>query len=57
MSGVTLGGSGGDGIIAEVLMEEALLGSNGAAPIGGVIVGGREVMVTTGQLRLLQRNN
>ena len=57
MSGVTLGGAGGYGRFAEVSMGAALLGSNGAAPIGGLIVGGREVVVTTGWLQPLWRND
>ena len=57
VSGVTLGGAGGDGLIIEVSMGAALSGCNGAAPIGGLLMVGREVSVEIGWLRPLWRKD
>ena len=52
---VTLGGAGGDGSIIEVSVGAALLGCNGAAPIGGLLMVGREVAMAIRRLRPLWR--
>ena len=55
--GVTLRGSGRDGSIIEVSMGAALLDCNGAAPIGGLLMVGREVPMEIGRLRPLRRKD
>ena len=57
MSGVILGGAVGDGIFVDVPMGVALLGCNGAVPIGGLTMVGREVVGSTGRLQPLRRND
>ena len=57
VSGVTLGGSGGDGIGGELSMGKSLWSSNGAAAIGGAIVGVWTAVATTGWLRPLRRKD
>ena len=57
VSGITLGGAGGDGSIIEVLMGAALLECNGAAPIGGLLTVGREVVMAISRLRPLRRKD
>ena len=55
MSGITLGGFGGDGTGGEVLMVGAFWGSNGAAAGGDAIAGARMVEGLIGRLRPLRR--
>ena len=57
MSGVTLGGAGGVARISEVPVCAERLGCNGVAPIGGLLLVGRELLVATSQLRPLRKNN
>ena len=56
-SGVTFRGAGGVGRISEVPIGAARLDCNGDASIEGLLMVGREVLVGTGRLRPLRRNN
>ena len=56
LSGVTLRGAGGVRRISEVSIGAARLGCNAAAPIGGLLLVGRAVLVEIGRLRPLRRN-
>ena len=54
---VTLRGAGGDGSIIAVSVGVALLGCNGTAPIGDLLMVEREVATAIGRLRPLQRKD